>query len=110
MVKKTVLFTSFTLGLFAQNVYERNCVTCHKDLPMSLERMFMHYLQMYSGEKNVKASLKHYMRYPLKDISVMSDLFIDTYGVKKKSLLSDKELEKAIDIYWEKFKVFNKLK
>ncbi len=40
----------------------------------------------------------------------MSDLFIDNYGIKKKSNLSEKEIDKALDIYWEQFKVFNKLK
>lgn len=58
----------------------------------------------------MKAGLKHYLQNPSKDISVMSDLFIDNYGIKKKSNLSEKELEEAIDIYWDKFKVFNKLK
>ena len=110
MVKKTVLWISLTLGVFAQDAYERHCVGCHKELPMTLQRMFMRYLMMYGGEENLKASLKHYLRYPSKDISVMSDLFIDNYGIKKRSELSDKELDEAIDIYWDKFKVFGKLK
>jgi hypothetical protein len=40
----------------------------------------------------------------------MSDLFIDTYGIKKPTRLNKEELDEAIDIYWDKFKVFNKLK
>jgi hypothetical protein len=70
----------------------------------------MNYLLVYSGEKNVKAGLKHYLKYPNKDISVMSKLFIDTYGIKHKTDLPDYVLDKAIDIYWEKFKVIGKLK
>ena len=110
MVKKTVLFILLVTGLFSQDAYERNCVECHKDLPTTLQQMFKEYLQMYSGEENVKAGLKHYLRYPSKSITVMSELFIDTYGIKKKSKLNKKELDEAIDIYWEKFKVFDKLK
>ncbi len=110
MVKKIVLFFVLTSGLFSQNVYERNCVECHKGLPTTLQQMFKEYLQMYSGEENVKAGLKHYLHYPSKSISVMSELFIDTYGIKKKSRLNKKELDEAIDIYWDKFKVFGKLK
>ncbi len=97
-------------GSFAQNVYERNCVGCHQDLPASLQEMFKRYLLVYSGETNVKAGIKHYLLYPSKDISTMSDLFIDTYGIKNKTVLSTEVLERAIDIYWDKFKVFNKLK
>ena len=101
---------ALTSGLFSQNVYERNCIECHKDLPTTLQQMFKEYLQMYSGEENVKAGLKHYLRYPSKSISVMSELFIDNYGIKKKTRLNKKELNEAIDIYWDKFKVFDKLK
>ena len=40
----------------------------------------------------------------------MSDLFLDNYGVKKKTMLTDEQIDEALDIYWNKFKVFNKLK
>jgi len=110
MVRKTVLFLMLTLSLVSQNVYERKCVPCHKELPTSLQQMFMSYLSLYSGEKNVKAVLKYYLKYPSKSMSVMSDLFIDSYGIKEKSMLSNEELNEAVDIYWEKFKVFDKLK
>ncbi len=96
--------------LSAENVYERNCVPCHKDLPTSLQQMFKGYLLVYSGEQNVKAGIKHYLKYPNKSITVMSDLFIENFGIKKKTTLSPEELNEAVDIYWEKFKVFNKLK
>ena len=93
-----------------KNIYEKECVSCQEELPMSLQRMFMRYLLVYGGERNMKAGLKHYLKYPIKDISVMSDLFIDGYGIKKKTILTDGQLDEALDIYWEKFKVFDKLK
>ena len=93
-----------------ENIYEKECVSCHAELPMSLQRMFMRYLLVYGGEKNMKAGLKHYLKYPIKDITMMSDLFIDGYGIKKKTTLTDTQLDEAIDIYWEKFKVFDRLK
>jgi len=110
VVKKVVLFIALISGVFSQDAYERNCVECHKELPTSLQQMFKKYLLLYSGEENVKAGLKHYLLYPSKSISVMSELFIDNYGIKKKSMLNDEELTEAINIYWEKFKVFDKLK
>jgi hypothetical protein len=110
MVKKIILFLILTLSLISQDIYERKCVPCHKELPTSLQQMFMSYLSLYSGEKNVKAVLKYYLKYPSKGMSVMSDLFIDSYGIKNRSKLSKKELNEAVNIYWEKFKVFNKLK
>lgn len=110
MVKNIFLAVFLISGLFSQDAYERYCVECHKDLPTSLQRMFMHYLLVYGGEKNVKAGLKHYLKYPLREISVMSDLFIDNYGIKAKTTLSDEQIDNALDIYWEKFKVIDKLK
>ena len=110
MVKKICIVMLLSSAMYAQNIYEKKCVSCHASLPTSLQGMFMRYLLVYSGEKNVKAGLKHYLKYPNKDISVMSDLFINTYGVKDKTRLSDEMLDEILDIYWEKFKVFDKLK
>jgi len=110
MVKIIFICVLIFSGLFAQDAYERNCVGCHKNLPTSLQRMFMNYLLVYGGEKNMKAGLKHYLQYPSKHISVMSDLFIDNYGIKKKTTLTSDELDEVLDLYWEKFKVFDKLK
>lgn len=110
MVKWVLILLFLGNNLTADNIYERKCVPCHRDLPTSLGQMFKEYLLIYSSEKFVKAGLKHYLHNPSKSISVMSDLFIDTYGIKEKTTLSPKELDEAIDIYWEKFKVFDKLK
>ena len=111
MTRKTVFFIIVSMSMLsAQNVYEWNCIHCHKDLPTSLQQMFKEYLLVYSGEQNVKAGIKHYLKYPNRSISVMSDLFIDNFGIKKKTTLSPEELDEAVDIYWEKFKVVNKLK
>jgi len=109
MVKKMVLLLFLVSAGSAENIYERHCIPCHKTLPTSLQQMFKEYLLVYSGEQNVKAGIKHYLQYPNQSISVMSELFINNFGIKKKSMLSPKMLDKAIDIYWEKYKVFDKL-
>ena len=110
MVRKLFLIFTLCTVIFAEDAFEKNCVACHQELPATLQEMFKRYLLVYSSESNVKAGIKHYLKYPSKDISAMSDLFIDTYGIKEKTTLSDKELEEAVSIYWEKFKVFGKLK
>jgi hypothetical protein len=96
--------------LFGEDAYERNCVKCHEIFPMTLQRMFMNYLQVYSGENNTKAALKHFMRYPRKDTSVMSDMFLQNFKIKEPLNISENELDKAINIYWEKYKTIGKLK
>jgi hypothetical protein len=93
----------------SENIYERNCVPCHTTLPSSLQQMFKRYLLVYSGEYNVKITIEHYLTHPSKGITLMSDLFINSYGIKQKTTLTKKELQEAINIYWDKFKVFDKL-
>jgi hypothetical protein len=110
MVKSSIVFIFLIVTVQAEDIYARNCIPCHKNLPTSLEQMFMSYLAAYSGETNVKSVLRFYLNKPTKSITVMSDLFIDNYGVKKPTTLTKEELDEAIDIYWEKFKVFDKLK
>ena len=110
MVKVIIIFLMISSQIFSKNAYEYYCIECHKNLPTSLQRMFMRYLLVYSGEKNMKAGLRHYLRYPSKEISVMSKLFIDNYGIKKKTKLTKSKLNEALNIYWDKFKVFQKLK
>lgn len=99
-----------TTLLWSQNAYEKNCVACHAKLPMSLQRMFMNYISVYSGEKNTKVALKYFLKFPRKDTSVMSELFLQNFSIKNPTKMSDSELDKAIDIYWDKYKVIGKLK
>jgi len=96
--------------LYSKDIYERNCIPCHKELPTSLQKMFMRYLLVYGTEENMKIGIKHYLKHPSKDISMMFDIFIESYGIKKRTSLSERELDRAIDIYWDKFKVFGKLR
>jgi len=109
MVKKLLLILILHAVCLAEDAFEKNCVHCHEKLPATLQEMFKHYLLVYGSENNVKAGIIHYLKYPSKDISTMSDLFIDTYNIKEKTTLNDEELEEAVNIYWEKFKVFGKL-
>ncbi len=110
MVKYMIAITALTIMLFGKNVYEKNCIQCHSELPMSLQGMFMEYLSVYSGEVNTKAALKHFLRHPRKDTSVMSELFLQNFSVKESLTISEEELDEAIDIYWDTYKVIGKLK
>ena len=93
-----------------EDIYTRNCIPCHEYLPSSLERMFMSYLKVYSGELTLKESLKAFLRKPDKEFSVMSDLFLDRFDVKAPTTLSEEELKEAVDIYWKKYNIRNKLR
>lgn len=115
MVKKVlVLLLIFSSVLYAEklttsNIYERNCISCHKPLSISLDKIFFRYLIKYSSELSVKSAMIDFLKDPNIQTSAMTDAQLRVLGVKLKTRLSDKELEEAIDIYWEQYKVFGKL-
>jgi len=100
------VFTSQVQG----SVYTQNCIACHKEIPVSIDKYFYRYLLKYSSEKKVKHAIKHYLQNPSQEKTVMADAFINRFGIKNKSKLSDKDLENAINEYWQTFKIFGKLK
>ena len=105
-----ILLSSFLQAAKKKTVYENNCVKCHKKLPVSIDKYFYRYLLKYSSENNVKKSMFSFLKKPEKSKTIMPEAFIKRFGIKKKSKLSDKKLNEALDIYWEKYKVFGKLK
>ena len=113
MIKRILLIMLLSSILHAEeersNIYERSCVPCHRYLPSSLEGMFMAYLKTFSGEYTFKASLRAFLKEPKEETSVMSTLFVERFSVKDKTTLSDKELEDAINIYWDMYDVRGKL-
>lgn len=110
MVRNIFLSLVFLMVPLQANKYEDNCVACHKNLPVSIDKYFYKYLLIYSGEVDMKHAIINYLKIPVKETTVMSDSFISRFGVKKKSTLSELELQEAVDVYWQKYKVFGKLK
>ena len=93
-----------------EKIFYENCMVCHRQLSFNLKQIYFDYLLKYSSQEAVKLALIDYLKDPNKDTSVMSKEYVRRFGVKKPTLLNDKELKMAIDYYWEKYKVFGKLK
>ncbi len=108
MVKSFLLV--FLLSSLNAGVYETNCVQCHGKLPVSIDKYFYRYLLKYSSEREVKKAMLHYLQKPSQKQSVMGEAFISRFGVKHKSQLSNTALKKALNVYWNNYKVFGKLK
>jgi hypothetical protein len=102
--------TRYQYKNFKEKIFNENCMVCHKQLSFNLERIFFDYLLKYSSEEAVKIALIDYLKDPNPDTSVMSKDYIRRFGVKKPTNLNDVELKMAIDYYWDRYKVFGKLK
>ena len=92
------------------NIYTKNCVSCHKKIPVSIDKYFYRYLLKYSSKVAVNKAMFEYLKKPYEKNSIMPKAFIKRFGSKKETKLNDQELKKALGIYWEKYKVFGKLK
>ncbi|HIE35587.1 MAG TPA: hypothetical protein EYP79_05280 [Campylobacterales bacterium] len=101
-----MLFFIFAYG----NIYEKNCMSCHKTYAPDLKKLFFDYLLRHSSEKRVKRAIIEYLKNPDPQKSIMSKEYLKRYGVKEKSKLLDKDLKKAIDIYWDRYKVIGRIK
>ncbi len=112
MVRRYIVLCLMLLSVLSakSNIYERNCVQCHKTQAVTLDKLFYRYLLKYSSERAVKKALYDYLKHPSFFKTIMPEGYINRYGIKLPSKLSDKDLKKAIDIYWDKYKVFGKLK
>ncbi|HHD82309.1 MAG TPA: hypothetical protein ENK82_04560 [Campylobacterales bacterium] len=111
MVKKRLLVILLTLNLGATSeVYERNCIPCHKYQPATLEKMFMLYLKTYSVELSFKVSLKEFLKNPTEEKSLIGNKFIDRFSVKNPTDLNETELDEAVDTYWDLYNPRDHLK
>lgn len=54
--------------------------------------------------------MKLYLKNPSKETTIMSGAFIRRFGVKKPTTLNSHELSKALNIYWKKYEIKNRLK
>jgi hypothetical protein len=109
MVKKVLFIFVLSVSLYS-SVYEDNCVKCHKNMSVKIDKFFYRYLLNYSSEENLKVALNEYLKYPEKKTSMIQESLIERFGIKKKTTLSNEDLKKAIDEYWNIYKVFGKLK
>lgn len=109
MVKIVVMVFVILLHLQA-SVYKENCVKCHQSMPVKIDKFFYRYLLKYSSEIETKYAITEYLKNPKKENSILNAALLNRFGVKKKTTLSAKKLQEAIDEYWNIYKVFGKLK
>jgi hypothetical protein len=97
------------MAAYGDDVFERECVACHVREKVSLRKTFMNALLIYSGEENMKAGLKYFLRHPRRDSSVMGEVFLDAHGIKDPLKLDDAILDQALDTYWKRYTLQGKL-
>jgi len=110
MVKTIIILSLLTSNILLADAYKDNCIKCHNKLPVSIDKYFYRYLLKYSSQRDIKAAMINYLKIPSKETTVMPDAFINRFGVKKESQLSEAELSDAVDSYWEEYKIFGRVR
>ena len=104
------LYIWLAAGLFVSGgSFDTHCVSCHRSTGVSLRDTFMNALLVYSGEQNMKAGLKYFLKHPSIETSVMPREYFQTHPLKAPTTLSDEELDEALSEYWERYKVIGRL-
>jgi len=96
-----IIATIFIQNLQADS-FEKNCVECHF-AKQQLEIFISRYTIKYSSETRIKDAIYNYLKNPTQKSSVMPQGFLNRFGIKKPSQLSDSELKNSIDEYYRKY-------
>jgi len=108
MVKTVLLLTLFSLILNASD-YNKACTNCHEASNIPDIVIYKRYLLKYSNEQRVKNAIINYLKKPSKESSIMPSQFIDKFGFKEPSKLSDKELEIYVDEFVDRYNLKKRL-
>ena len=98
---KILIISLVCVDTFA-NSYQNNCMQCHYN-SMQMQMFMSRYTLRYSSEKSVKSAIYKYLKNPDMNSSVMPVGFLNNWGVKEATTLSDKELKEAIDVYYKEY-------
>ncbi len=88
--------------------FEENCLSCHAN-EFQLNMFMKKYTLKYSSEKRIKKAISQYLKNPTYDKSVLPFGYLNRFGIKDKTSLEDKELQKMINIYYDKYNIKNKI-
>ncbi len=94
--------------LLEANSFEENCLSCHVN-EFQLNMFMKKYTLKYSSEKRIKKAIFQYLKNPTYDKSILPFGYLNRFGIKDKTSLQDKELQKMINIYYEKYNISKKI-
>ncbi len=101
MAKKLILLLSLILWA---DTFEQACVPCHQRRAVPLKPIFFDYLLYYSSERGVKKAMRDFLLHPDPKKRLYKK------GPIHRHRFDPKTLQKALDEYWERYKVIGKIK
>lgn len=89
------------------DLFENNCLSCHGEGQLSM--FISKYTLEYSSKKKILNAMSKYLTNPSSETSLMPRGFLNRFGLKEKTTLDKATLEKALQIYYQKYSYSTKL-
>jgi hypothetical protein len=103
-MEKIVLVTLLLMNLFGGD-FEKKCLQCHIENQLPTDIIYRKYLAKYSTNERMKRAIFLYLKNPLPKNSIMPKPFFLKFKTKSPTKLNDKELERLIDIFLERYDI-----
>ena len=108
MVKKLALTTFLIFSISNATDFENSCLKCHNN-SFQFQMFMKRYTIKYSSERRIKNAIFNYLKNPSYKESVLPFGYINRFGIKDKTDLSDHDLKKMINVYYERYNIKSKI-
>ena len=106
LVLGILLFINMTA--FAQESFDRACVTCHSTNIPDLETIYFRYLQTYGSTQRSQKAMRLYLLHPTIQDSTLPPQVLKGFGLHPP--LSPKLLDQMLPIYFERYDLKKRIK
>ncbi len=105
---KTIYILLFLVTFSYANSFEKNCLECHAN-EFQLHMFMKKYSLKFSSERVIKKAIFDYLKKPTMKQSVLPFGYLNRFGIKDKTNLSDEELSKMVEVYYNRFNLKDKI-
>jgi hypothetical protein len=102
------IFLFVNMNSFAQESFDRACVTCHSTNIPDLETIYFRYLQTHGSTKRSQKAMRLYLLHPTIQGSTLPPQVLKSFGLHPP--LSTELLDQMLPLYFEKYDVKKRLK
>ncbi|MEA3315165.1 MAG: hypothetical protein U9Q30_04860 [Campylobacterota bacterium] len=107
--KLVIIFFLFIQTSQSNDLFEKNCKNCHFQ-SHQLNVFMARYTLEYSSKRKIKQAIFEYLKNPKEENSIMPRGFLNRFGVKKETSLTDYELQRSIDKYYDIYNLKKRIK
>lgn len=102
------IFLFINVSAFAQESFNRACVTCHSTNIPDLETIYFYYLQTHGSTKRSQKAMRLYLLHPTIQGSTLPPKVLKNFGLHPP--LSPALLDQMLPLYFERYDVKQRIR